>query len=161
MLQIIIIIVAIVLILAGIVGIFLPILPGVPLVFLGVLVYGIYDGFNIVTPVWYIIMGLLTVVSLLMEYATSTLGAKKFGASKWGMFGAFFGAMLGLAIFNFLGLIIGMILGTVLFELIAGKKWQEAVKAGSGAFFGFLGGSMVKMILALAIIGIFVRQLLM
>lgn len=158
--EIFIIVITALLILLGFIGIFVPVLPGATLIFLGTLVYGIYDGFEKVTWPVYLWLLVLTAIILALDYLASVYGAKRFGASRLGILGAFLGGVLGFFVSSFLGLILGAIFGAVLFELFAGKNLQKAIKAGWGVLLGFLGGIVLKTILALAMIGIFLWKVL-
>ncbi|MEW6407263.1 MAG: DUF456 domain-containing protein [Patescibacteria group bacterium] len=157
--EILIIIITVLLIIAGFIGIFLPILPGTPLIFLGTLVYGFYNGFEKVGILLYVVFGVLTVISLVLDHLAAVYGTKKFGGTKWGIAGAFLGGILGL-VFGLFGLIFGAILGAIVFELSAGQNLKKAIKAGGGVIFGFLGGIVLKTILALTMIGIFLWKIL-
>lgn len=147
------------LIITGFIGIFLPIFPGTPLIFLGTLIYGFYNGFEKTGTLLYIVFGILTAISLVLDHLAAVYGTKKFGGTKWGMAGAFLGGILGLT-FGLFGLIFGAILGAVVFELFAGQNLKKAIKAGGGVIFGFLGGVVLKTIFALTMIGVFLWKIL-
>lgn len=154
-LEILIIIFVALFIILGFIGIFIPVLPGSPLIFLGTLIYGIYNGFKDIGWKTYLILGILMVVSLFLDHLAISFGAKKFGSTKWGIFGSFLGGIIGFFVFSLVGLIVGAILGAVLFELLAGQDFRKSLKSGAGVIFGFFGGVILKTILALAMIGIF------
>lgn len=81
-------------------------------------------------------------------------GAKRFGATKWGAFGALFGGMPG-SFFPFPGLIVGPIVGAVAGELVAGKRLVSAGRAGWGTLLGNLLGMIGKLALALVMVSWF------
>lgn len=142
----------------GFVGIIVPFLPDLFLIFLGALIYGLYSGFSSVTITVVIIFGILAGLSFFFDYLAQIYGTKRYQASGWGQVGAVVGLMVGILIPGLIFIVIGPIIGVIIFELIfARRAWQEALQAGKGAFFGFLFGSMLKIILALVMIGWFIK----
>jgi uncharacterized protein YqgC (DUF456 family) len=148
-----------ILMLVGLAGCVLPMLPGTPLVFAGIYIYAWLTGFTIVSRNLIIIFLILTVISVVIEYISSSIGSKKFGASKLGFFGAFVGAIIGVFFVPW-GLIIGPLAGALLGELIVGKKIKEAFRSGTGAVIGFFGGTFLKIVISFAMIAFFTIRLL-
>lgn len=141
---------AIILVVIGVIGTFIPLLPGVPLVFITISAYGWYEGFNLITPNLVAIFAGLTILSLLMNYLSVVLGAKYFGSSKYGTFGAFLGIVIGIFILPPLGLFIGPWLGATLGEYIYQQDIRRSLRAGIGAIVGIV--SSIVFDLAIAII---------
>lgn len=139
-------IVSISVILVGLIGTIIPMLPGIPLIYLGYIVWGLASGWRDYGETTMIILGVVTVASVLLDYYAGAAGAKKFGASTAGVIGAFLGAILGMIFFNIPGLILGPFAGAVIGEMINGKKQSDVWRAGWGAFLGFLAGSFFKII---------------
>ena len=133
--------------LVGLAGCVLPMLPGTPLVFAGIYIYAWLTGFTIISRNLIIIFLILTVISVLIVYISSSIGSKKFGASKLGFIGAFVGAIIGVFFVPW-GLIIGPMAGALIGELIVGKNIKKAVHSGTGAVIGFFGGTLLKTITA-------------
>lgn len=149
-------IIAIIFMVVGFLGVIIPGLPDAILILAGALVYAIWTKFAEVNINLILILAGLTALSLILDYLGAALGAKKFGASKLGVFGAILGGILGFIIFSFLGLILGAILGTVVFEIIFTRKdWSLALKAGFGTFLGLIFGIFLKIIIAILMIGLF------
>jgi uncharacterized protein YqgC (DUF456 family) len=148
-----------ILMLVGLAGCVLPMLPGAPLVFIGIYIYAWLTGFTIISRNLIIVFLILTTISVVMEYISSSLGAKKLGASKLGFLGALVGAIVGVFFVPW-GIILGPLLGALLGELITGKKIKEALKAGGGAVLGFFGGVLLKLVTSFAMITIFTARLL-
>ena len=145
--------------LIGLVGTILPTLPGTILIFAGALVYGIFTGFEEVT-LW--VLAALAGISIgaqVLDYVAGAYGAKRFGASKYGIWGAIIGGILGLIILNIVGLIVGVFLGAIVPEILLGQGLKESLRIGWGSLLGFLGGTLMKFILGLLMIGIFVIAL--
>lgn len=143
----------------GLVGIVFPILPGILLIWLGALIYAIFTDFREVGWLVITVFTLLTIFSFVIDYLANLYGAKKFGAGKWGIAGSILGMMIGIVTGGLVGLIIGPIVGATLGELISGKDHRSAFKAGMGTFVGFLGGTLIRFIIGLLMIGIFFWQL--
>jgi hypothetical protein len=135
-------------ILLGIAGTFVPVLPGVPLVFVAIAAYGWHEGFQTVTPRYLIIVAGITVLSVFVDYLSTYLGAKYFGSSKKAMYGAVIGIFAGLFIFPPAGLLIGPWVGAIIGELIEGNDWNKALRSGMGAVIGLFSGIAFKLILA-------------
>lgn len=142
------------LVLIGLAGTILPALPGLPVVFAGLLLAAWVDDFVRIGWFTLLILGLLTALALVVDFVATLLGTKKVGASKLAVIGAAVGTLLGL-FFGFIGLLIGPFVGALAGELIAGKQLQQAAKAGVGAWLGFLIGSVAKIGLAFTMLGVF------
>ena len=141
---------------AGLAGSVIPGLPGPPLVFAGAFFYALVRGFAGVGWPVLLILGVLAVVSQVLDYLATAWGAKKFGGGVWGIWGSILGGLVGFAIFSLPGLIAGLFAGAVLMELLLGKKKTgAALKVGGGSLLGFLGGSLMKVVFSAAMIGIF------
>jgi uncharacterized protein YqgC (DUF456 family) len=145
---------AVLLVVSGMAGIVLPALPGTVLIFAGLWLAAWTDGFMRVGSGTIVLLGILTVVSYFVDVATMALGMKRLGASKRAMAGAAIGTVAGL-FFGLPGLIIGPFAGAVIGELTAHRDVGRAGRAGIAAWLGFLIGTVVKMGLAFAMVGIF------
>jgi uncharacterized protein YqgC (DUF456 family) len=145
---------AVVLIVVGFVGTIVPALPGVPLVFLGMLVAAWADGFQHV-GVWTLIgLGVLTVIAVAVDFLAGLAGAKRVGASRMALIGAAIGTIVGI-FFGIPGLLLGPFLGALIGELVAGGTLQRATGVGVGAWIGFLVGTVLKLGVCFAMLGLF------
>jgi len=147
-------IVAALLVIVGLAGTLLPILPGVPFVFAGLLLAAWADGFQRVGTVTLVILGGLTLLAVAADFAASAFGAKKLGASPRAVAGAAVGAVVGI-FFGLPGLVIGPFLGAVAGELSARRALTDAGKAGLGTWLGLLLGSVAKLTLAFLMVGVY------
>lgn len=138
-------IVAVLLILAGFVGLIAPALPGPPLVYAGVVVIAAAHGFERIGLVTLLVLGAVTVGIVLVDLAATAAGARRFGGTRWGMFGAAVGLVVGL-FFGPLGIVLGPLAGAVLGEMAAGRPAADATRAGWGAFLGLVAGALVKFV---------------
>ena len=140
------VIVAIILVITGIVGCIVPALPGVPLSYLALVLLRFSDKGDKVSNTLLIVYGVLTAVVTVLDYVIPALGTKRFGGSKWGVWGSTIGLLVGLFM-GPLGIVIGPFVGAVVFELLGGKPSREAIRAGWGTFVGLLSGTIIKLII--------------
>ncbi len=147
------------LILVGLAGTILPALPGLPLVFAGMLLAAWAEDFTRISVWTMAVLALLTLVSLAVDIGATAMGAKRVGASKSAMFGAALGTLLGGIFFSIPGLLLGPFVGAVGGELIQGREWRAASKVGFGTWLGLALGTALKLALAFAMLGIFVAAL--
>ncbi|MBW2609157.1 MAG: DUF456 domain-containing protein [Deltaproteobacteria bacterium] len=159
--EILFLIISLLLMAAGLVGTFLPIIPSLPLVYGGYLVYGLVTGWQNYGLGIMIAFGLVTGITVLLDYLAGALGAKKFGGTRAGVIGSTIGAIVGVILLNVIGLIIGTFMGAILGELIGGRSMPEAVRSGWGAFLGFVAGTFFKIVAAVAMITAFLWLIIM
>jgi uncharacterized protein YqgC (DUF456 family) len=152
--------IAALLILAGLAGTVLPAIPGLPLMFAGMLLAAWAGHFLVISPWTLMVLLVLTIVSIAVDVLAGALGAGRVGASKLAMAGAAIGTLLGGLVFSLPGLIIGPFLGAMAGEMLHGKPWQHASKVGIGTWIGLLVGTALKLALAFAMLGIFVFAIL-
>jgi uncharacterized protein YqgC (DUF456 family) len=86
----------------------------------------------------------ITVFVALLDYWIPILGTKKFGGTRWGVYGSIAGLVIGLLFFPPFGIILGPLLGALAGELFSGSDHKTAVKAALGSFLGFVAGTLVK-----------------
>lgn len=160
MLTVLIITITVLFMLAGLAGCIVPILPGPLLVLTGALVYAWHTDFTVVSWATIAVLAGLTLFSQLLDYLASMIGAKKFGAGKWGMIGACAGAVIGLFFGGIFGIIVGPFIGALVLEMFAGKDFRSSFRIGIGTLVGFLGGAVGKIVIAVTMIGIFIWQVI-
>jgi uncharacterized protein YqgC (DUF456 family) len=152
-------ILAAVLVLVGVAGTILPALPGLPLVFAGMLLAAWAGDFQQVGGWMLGLLAILTVLSLAVDFVATALGAQRVGASRLALVGAVVGTFAGLA-FGLVGVFIGPFLGALVGELIhgrgvGGRHLGQATKVGFGTWMGILLGTVLKLGLAFAMLGLF------
>lgn len=140
----------------GILGSFMPILPGPSASWLGlVLLY-----FTNAVPVNYWILGITFLIMVLisvLDYTIPSKGTKKFGGSSYGIWGTNIGLILGILTPIPFGFIIGPFVGAFIGELLYNyKDHRRALKAATGSFIGFLASSFLKFIVCMIYLGIFI-----
>ncbi|MGH8124057.1 MAG: DUF456 domain-containing protein [Rudaea sp.] len=143
-----------ILIVAGLVGSLLPVLPGVPLVFAGMLLAAWADGFAHVGVFTLIVLGVLCLLAMLVDFVAGLLGARRVGASKYALWGAMIGTLVGI-FFGLPGLLLGPFLGALAGELGAGSRVDHAARVGVGTWLGLLFGTLAKIALCFTMLGVF------
>lgn len=138
----------------GIAGSVLPALPGVPFVFLGLLLAAWAGDFQQVGPFPLVVLGLLTLLSFVIDLAATALGAKRVGATKLAVVGAALGTLAGLFL-GLPGLILGPFVGAVAGELMSHGQVQQATRAGIATWVGLLFGTLAKLALVFTMLGLF------
>ncbi|HRN61838.1 MAG TPA: DUF456 domain-containing protein [Luteimonas sp.] len=152
--------IALLLVLVGLAGTILPALPGLPLVFAGMLLAAWAGGFEQIGFWTLLVLAVLTMLSIGIDFLASAAGAKRVGASRLAVVGAVVGTFVGL-FFGFVGVFVGPFVGAVVGELIdrrsiGGDDLGKATKVGVGTWLGIFVGIVLKLTLAFAMIGIFV-----
>ena len=143
----------------GIIGSFLPILPGPITSWFGFLILylsGVTD-FSISLLITTFVIALIIWV---LDFFIPAIGTKKFGGSKYGVIGTTIGLIFGVISPIPFGILIGPFLGALAGELINKSKSNQAIKAAFGSFLGFLASSLVKFIVSLVYFGIFIKKVL-
>ncbi|HZW98589.1 MAG TPA: DUF456 domain-containing protein [Trueperaceae bacterium] len=137
--------------LVALVGVVLPVLPGAPIALVGAVLAALMLGFERfgVLPLVYI--GVLVVLSQLVDVAGTWLGSRQFGAGRAGVWGGVIGSLVGLFLFPPFGFLVGALAGAVVAELLAGRKSKDALRSGVGAFVGTLGGTVAKLVIMVVI----------
>ena len=142
----------------GLVGSFLPVLPGPLTGWLGLLVLHLTDA----VPMNWTFLGFTLGVALLiwiLDYFIPAIGTKKFGGSKSGVIGTTIGLIMGLLLFPPIGFIIGAFVGAFTGELIHDSKdTSRAVKAAFGSFLGFLVSTTLKFMISLIFLVLFLSK---
>ena len=150
---------AIALMAAGVVGTFLPVLPGAALVFAGMLLAAWIDHFQRIGWITLTILGALTVLVFLIDVVAALFGAKRVGASRLAITGAAVGTVIGM-FFGIVGLLIAPFMGAFIGELVARGRMEPAARVGLATWLGMAVGALAKMAVVLAMLGVFVTSYL-
>ena len=135
------------LMLAGIAGCILPFLPGPPLAFGALWIQQLREvaPFSTEFLIWWAV---IAAVVTLLDYVIPVYGTRKFGGTKYGVWGSTIGLVVGLFVPP-LGLIIGPFVGAFIGEMIASSNSQVAFRAAIGSFIGFVVGTLLKLVVCL------------
>lgn len=145
---------SLILLVLGLIGSVLPALPGLPCSWLGIFSLSFIDGLEISNPVLWGSFVVMAVVSVL-DYVIPAQGTKRFGGSKYGVWGTNIGLVVGLFAPIPFGFIIGPFVGAFVGEMIYNAKdHNRALKAATGSFLGFLASTFMKLIVALVFLGL-------
>ena len=149
-----------ILIVAGLIASILPNLPGIPVMFGGMLLAEWVGRFEAI-PVWVIVfLGVLAAFSIVFDFVAGSYGAKRYGASKAAVWGAFVGTIVGL-FFGIPGIILGPFVGAVVGQLASGSRVEHAARVGFGTWMGLLIGTAIKLATAFMMMGTFVLALIL
>jgi uncharacterized protein YqgC (DUF456 family) len=150
---------SIILFITGLLGTVLPVLPGAILIYGGMLLYGLLTGFQTLNAQFFILQGLLLILTFFIDFLASAVGTKRFGGSKQAAWGAIIGTLLGFVLLGPLGIVVGPFLGTVVTELLQRKELEKAIHIGFGTLIGILGGTILKLCIELIMIIYFFMQI--
>lgn len=139
----------------GVLGTILPALPGTPLIFGGILLVAWWGDFSVVGIVPVIVCGVLTLISVVIDFLATALGARRVGASRLAVIGALVGTIIGM-FFLLPGLIIGPFVGALCGEYMAQRDLRQAAKVGASTWIALVVATATKVALAATMIGVFV-----
>ena len=154
MLEIALYVLATLLIVGGLAGNILPALPGIPTIFGGIWLVAAVDQYRHLGVWWLLIIGALAAAGVIVDFVAATLGAKRVGASRLALTGAALGTVAGM-FFGVPGLLLGPFIGALLGELVSGTSVLRSAHVGAATWLGLLFGTLVKLVLSFAMIGLF------
>lgn len=148
--------------LTGLVGCILPVLPGPPISYVALILLWWVRDWHAESFGWptMIILGLLTILVTILDFVVPAWGAKRYGASKSGVWLSILGMLIGMVLFPPFGMLLGAFVGALAGELMIGKKEGEAAKAAWGVFVGTMAGVGLKLAVSMAITVLYVIELL-
>lgn len=153
-------IVASIIFIVGLIGTVLPVLPGPGLIFGGMLLYGVMTDFAAVDAAFFVMQAAAMAIAFLIDYVASAVGTKLFGGSRQAAIGAVVGTILGLIFLGPLGIVIGPFAGAVAIELSRGAPPAAAVRVGVGTLIGAVGGTVLKLGVAIAMVVYFYMRVM-
>ncbi len=144
---------------AGLVSIVFPFLPAIPVIWLGIFLYGVGTSFAVVDASFMLLISLLAFATVFLDYTTSVWGMREYRGSFLGIVGAVVGGLLG-SLFGLLGgLVIGPVTGAIVFEMLRGRDNVFSIETDRYTIIGFIGGTIMKFSIGVAMIGLFVWRL--
>jgi len=149
----------VILVIIGIVGSILPIIPGPPIAFIGMLIahFSSEQPFSIEML---LLFGGFAVASSIIDNVLPIYATKKFNGSKRGVWGSAIGLLIGLFL-SPVGIIIGPILGAYLYEIIDGKSTNDAIRPAFGSFIGFLSSIFLRLSLSFVIAYFYLMEVIL
>lgn len=151
--------IAVLMVIIGIAGTVLPALPGVALVFAGILLAAWIDGFTVISGWTVGVLAALTAVGLAVDYVAQVMSAQRAGATPLGIAGAAVGTVVGIFT-GLIGLLFMPLAGAAVGEFIAHRDMLRAGKVGVATWIGLLVGAVLKLAIVFTMTGIFVVALL-
>jgi uncharacterized protein YqgC (DUF456 family) len=158
-LDVIIIVIGLILALVGMVGCILPIIPGPIISFCALLLLSWTKNWQVFSPVFLIIMSALGAFLMVFDYIAPALGAKKYGASKSGLWGSAIGMIIGIFLIPPWGMIVGAFIGALIGELATGKSGRNSLRAGWGILIGNMFGIGLKLAFTAVILFYYVKEM--
>jgi len=152
-------IIAALVVISGLIGTVVPALPGVPIIFAGLLLAAWSTGFEVVGWGTIGVLAVLTAASVMIDFLSAAFGAKRQGASPRAFWGATLGAVVGL-FFGLVGIVLGPFIGAIVAELAAGSGPRQAGRSGYGVWIGLVLGTALKLAIAFLMLGIFLTKYL-
>ena len=153
------IIIGLLIALVGLAGCIVPLIPGPPLSFLA-LIISYAKNWEPFSTTFLIIMAVFTLAVTISDYVVPVRRAKKYGASKLGVWGSIIGMLVGFLFFPPWGMLLGAIVGALSGELLAGKKSKKALRAGWGVFMGNIVATGLKLALSGVMLFFYVKEML-
>ena len=145
--------------LVGLAGCILPMLPGPPIAYIGLFLLHFTSRVQFTLTQLLIWLAAVVIIQVI-DYFIPTMGTKRFGGTKWGTWGCLIGTFIGIFIFPPWGILLGPFAGAVIGELLAGKETRHALRAGFGAFLGFMLGVILKFTVCGWFIYVFISSLI-
>lgn len=131
----------------GLVGCIVPMIPGPPIAYAGMVCLHFTDAVSFSTTAL-VLWGIVVAVTVVLDYVIPVLGSKFFGGTKWGSWGCVIGTFVGLFV-GPLGIILGPFFGALVGEMLGKKSGSDALISAIGSFLGFLCGTLLKLIICL------------
>jgi uncharacterized protein YqgC (DUF456 family) len=141
------------LIVGGLAGLVLPVLPGAPLLFGGIVLAAWAEDFIYIGTGTLVAVGALAALAILTDFVAGAVGARRYGASSRAVLGATIGAVVGL-FFGLVGVLVGPFVGAVVGELTVHRDLEAAGRAGVGATIGLALGTAAKLALGFGMVGV-------
>lgn len=156
--EIFLVILGVLLMVLGILGSFLPVIPGPLTSWVGLLVLHFTEGVQLSTT-FLVVTSIVAVFIYVLDYIIPAIGTKRFGGSKEGMIGTTLGLVVGIITPIPLGIVIGPFAGALIGEMVHRNDINKAMKAAFGSFLGFIASTFLKFIVAIIYLGLFIAKL--
>ncbi len=147
------------LILGGLLSIVFPVAPSIPTIWLGVFIYAAAHHYSGVDQQFLAIVSLIALGTIFLDYMFSRSGVKKLQAGPWGILGALIGSGIGLFFGSIATYLIGPVLGAIIAETFRGRDRVYSYQSGNYTIVAFMGGTIIKLVAAIFMIGLFILRL--
>lgn len=146
----------VVLLVPGLVGVFVPIVPGVPYMFFIALLFGLIDRFSHLTVPEIGFLALVAFISVVIDHASGLVGGKLGGASKTALTYGLLGSIIGFMVLPPFGTVVGLFLGVLVGGLISGQTHPKAVQAATKSVLGSVAGMGINLVLGITFMALFI-----
>ncbi|MFO8048624.1 MAG: DUF456 domain-containing protein [Desulfosudaceae bacterium] len=160
MVTFILVVIGLLIALFGLVGCLLPIIPGPLVSFLSLVLLNLAKNWEPFSLTFMLIMAALAGLMVFLDFLVGVAGARKYGASWYGLVGSVVGMVAGIFWFPPLGIFLGAIAGAILGEIIGGQKGQAAIRAGWGVIIGNLVGISLKLAYCFTVLFFYIKEML-
>lgn len=143
-------IIVIVLLIAGIIGSFVPAIPGPPISYIALLLSHFYLSPIDADSLW--IIAAVVILVTILDFWVQIYGVKKFGGGKKAVNGSIIGLIIGFFLLPGIGLILGPFLGAFIGAQMESDDMRQSIKIALGAFVGFMAGTLLKLLVSIYII---------
>ncbi len=143
----------------GVLGSFLPVIPGPPMSFVALLLIHFSSQENRFTLITLLVLFAATILITALDYVMPIWGSKKFGGTKYSVWGSTIGLIIGMFLGPF-GIIFGPFIGSLIAELVAGRKSEDSLRSAWGSLVGFLFGTGIKLLFTLFVSVLYFSKLI-
>ncbi len=153
------IIIGLLLAIVGMIGCILPVIPGPILSFCALILLSWINNWQIFSQTFLMVMGAVTIFLIVLDYIAPALGAKKYGATRRGIWGSAIGMIIGIFFIPPWGMIVGAFAGALLGELSSGKSGRKALRAGWGILIGSVLGVGLKLAFTAVVLFYYIKEM--
>lgn len=147
------------LIIGGVASIFFPIVPAVPIIWMGIFVYGLQHDFLNSGRTFLMVVTAVALGSIVLDYTLGRYGLQKFRLSIWAIFGALVGIAVGWFFNPIIAYLVGPVVGAIIGETLHGHDQVFSYRTQHYTVVGFMGGTVIKFLAAIIMIGLFVLRI--
>lgn len=151
------IIAGIILLIGGIVGSIVPFLPGPPLSYIAIILLHMTSKYQFSTT-FLVVWGIVVALVVVLDYIIPIIGTKKFGGTKYGVWGSTIGLLIGMFLLPPFGIIVGPFAGAFIGEYVNEKNTEKAFRSAWGSFIGFITGTLVKIVVCIILSYFFISK---
>lgn len=148
-----------ILIIGGLIAIVLPFAPSVPTIWFGIFLYGVSHDYVSVNQNFMILVSVIAMLTIVLDYTLSRTGVQRMKAGPGGVVGAVLGGLVGTIFGPIATYLIGPVLGAIIIELLRGRDRVFSFQSGKYTIVAFMGGTVVKLVAAVVMIGLFILRL--
>ncbi len=159
-LDIVLVVISTLIMLLGLAGIIIPFIPGIPLIWVGIILYGVATKFEVVDLNFIFLITLLAMISFFLEYAAVLWGAKELKLSFWGVLGAIVGGLIGSTLGSLGSLILGSFFGAIAGEGMTGQGSVYAIETSTYRVVGYVGATLIQIAVGVTMMILFFKQIL-